>query len=97
MTYTKQCVICGASFTAATNNTKYCCNECRKRGDANKKKREREAKKAKRPKMSINKVIAFCVEYEKKTGRYLKYGDAVAMLEQGMRTGKAALYEGKSL
>lgn len=92
MIYTKECAVCGSTFESSRENTRYCSDKCRNRRDANGRKRDRksekakkanvESEKSKKPKNSIDDVIRFCIEYEKRTGRYLSLGKAVVMMER---------------
>ena len=82
MIYTKECEVCGSTFESSRKNAIYCSDKCRNRRDANGRKRDRKSEKSKKPKKSIADVIRFCIEYEKRTGRYLSYGKAEVMMEQ---------------
>ena len=37
------------------------------------------------PTRTIDDIVRYCMEYQKKTGRILHYGDAVAMIEREER------------
>ena len=86
------CEFCGKEFMATNSGMKYCCFSCRM--ESKKKKTlehhkkeykslhsQKKPKKAVKPKWSIAEVIRFCNAYEERTGKYLPYGKAVAMMD----------------
>lgn len=81
----KLCIVCGREFKPMANSQMYCSYECKKK---RRMERERERnlnnkKKKAAPFPSIEEVMRFAVEYEKKHGRYIHYGEAVQLMEGG--------------
>ena len=80
------CEFCGKAFMKRSNNAKYC-PDCRNVGqhicEKRKSEKKKEDRKRRKGKKSIADVMKFCAEYEKRTGRYLSYGKAAVMMEQG--------------
>ena len=84
------CDICGLTFVAKTNRTRYCSDICRnaaKRESQNKAQRKQRKKKKEKPNpinanMSFDDVQAWIQKHYKKTGVLLSYGKAVAKIEQ---------------
>lgn len=81
------CACCGKKYTATGPNNKYCSLECRKaaRQLRDKGKLSQRADGSRR--VSIDDVLRFAADYERRTGRYPYYGEAVVLMEKE-RSGK---------
>ena len=78
----KACEWCKQIFVPTSHAQRYC-PECGALSKEERKRMRKVVTTGKRPYPTTQEVIAFSLEYEKRTGRYISYGRAVAMMERG--------------
>ena len=77
------CKYCGAEFTPKVKTQIFCCKDCRLDFE-----KENSRKKYIDTTLKFQPVMEFIQKHYEATGKYLHYGDAVAMLEQNKQKGR---------
>ena len=76
----KACEWCKQIFVPTSHAQRYC-PECGALSKEERKQMRTVVKAEAKPYPTIREVVAFSLEHEKRTGRYISYGRAVAMME----------------